>query len=66
MAPINDMVIFTFVKTSESQVHDGVTISEVCVGLKLSALKDTKEVTVEVGSSIDRGGAVIPKVGLSR
>ena len=28
-------------------------------------MKDTEEAVVEVGSSIDRGGAAIPKVGLS-
>ena len=56
MALIDDMAEFTFVKTSESRVHDGVTISEV---------KDTEQAAVEVGSSIARGGAAIPKVGLS-
>ena len=64
MALIDDTVGFTFVERSESQVCDGVTIPEVCVGLKLSVVKDTKEATVEVGPSIDRGGAVIRKVGL--
>jgi hypothetical protein len=34
------------------------------VGLELSVVKDTEEVMVEVGPSIDRGGAAIPKVGL--
>ena len=66
MARINDMVGFTFVETSESRVRDGVTISEVCVGLALSVVKDTEEATVEVGPSIDSGGAVIPKVGQFR
>jgi hypothetical protein len=66
MALIDDTVGFTFVDTSKSRVHDGVTISEVCVGLELLVVKDTEEAAVEVGSSIDRGGAEIPKVGLSR
>ena len=35
-----------------------------CAGLELSAVKDTEEVAVEVGPSIDRGGATTPKVGL--
>ena len=35
-----------------------------CAGLELSAVKDTEEVVVEVGPSIDRGGAAILKVGL--
>lgn len=64
MALIDDTVAFTFIETIESQVHDGVTIPEVCVGLELLAVKDTEEVAVEVGPSIDRGGAAIPKVGL--
>ena len=54
----------TFAETSECQVHDGVTIPEVCVGLDLSVVKDTKEATVEVGPSNYRGGAATPKVGL--
>ena len=66
MALTNDMVGFTLAKTLESRVHDGVTIPEVCAGLKLSAVKDTEEVVVEVGPSIDRGGVAIPKVGLFR
>ena len=37
-----------------------------CAGLKLSAVKDTEEVAVKVGPSMDRGGATIPKVGLLR
>ena len=64
MTLTDDIVGFTFVKTSESRVRDGVTISKVCVGLALLTVKDTKEATVEVGSSIDRGGMAIPKVGL--
>lgn len=66
MALINDMVEFTFVETSESLVRDDVTILEVCAGLVLLAMKGTEEVTVEVGPSINRGGAAIPKVGLFR
>ena len=64
MALIDDTVGFTFVEMSKSQVRDGVTISEVCAGLELSAVKDTEEAMVEVGPSIDRGGAAILKVGL--
>ena len=36
------------------------------MGLKLSVVKDTEEAAVEVGPSMDRGGATIPKVGLLR
>lgn len=64
MALTDDTVGFTFVETSESRVHDGVTIPEMCVGLALSVVKDTEEVSVEVSPSIDRGGVAIPKVGL--
>ena len=64
MALIDDMVGFMLAETSESRVLDGVTIPEVCVGLELSAVKDTKEAMVEVGPSMDKGGAAIPKVGL--
>ena len=64
MALTNDMMGSTFVETSELRVCDGVTTPEVCVGLELLAVKDTEEATVEVGPSIDRGGAAIPKVGL--
>ena len=64
MALIDDTVGFTFVKTSESRVCDSVTISEVCVGLALSVVKDTEEAAVELGPSIDSGRATIPKVGL--
>ena len=64
MALTNDMVGFMLTETSGSRVLGGVTISEVCVGLKLSTVKDTEEAVVEVGPSIDRGGAAIPKVGL--
>ena len=64
MALTDDTMGFTFVETSKSRVRDGVNILEVCVGLELSMVKDTKEVAVEVGPSIDRGEAVTPKVGL--
>ena len=36
-----------------------------CAGLEISVVKDTEEAMVEVGPSMDRGGAGIPKVGLS-
>ena len=64
MAIINDMVGFTFVETSGSRVRDGVTISDVCVGLALSVVKDTEEAAVELGPSIDSGGTTILKLGL--
>lgn len=64
MALTDDTVGFTFVETLESQVHDGVTIAEVCAGLELLVVKETEEAMIEVGPSIDRGGATIPKVGL--
>ena len=64
MALTDDTVGFTLAKTSGSQVLDRVTILEECVGLELSAVKDTKEVVVEVGPSMDKGGAAIPNVGL--
>ena len=63
MALIHDTVGFTFVKTSKSQVRDGVTISEVCAELMLSAVKEIEEAAFEFGP-IDSGGAAIPKVGL--
>ena len=64
MALIDDTVGFTFVETSKSRVRDGVTISDVCAGLALSAVKDVEEAMVELGPSMDSGGAAIPKVGL--
>ena len=64
MALTDDTVGLTLTETSESQVLCGVTILEVCVGLKLFVVKDTIEVAVEVGPSMDKGGATIPKVGL--
>ena len=64
MALTDDTVGFTFVETSESLVRDAVTILEVCVGLEISAVKNTEEDTIEVSPSIDRGGAEILKVGL--
>ena len=65
-ALIDDTMGLTLTETSESRVLWGVTIPKVCVGLELSAVKDTEEVAVEVGPSIDKGGAAIPKVGLFR
>jgi hypothetical protein len=64
MALIDDTVGLTFVETSEPRVCDGVTISNVCVGLALSAVKDAKEAAVELGPSMDSGEEAIPKVGL--
>ena len=66
MALIDDTVGFIFVETSESRVRDSVTISDVCVGLTLSVVKDTEEAAVELGPSIDNVGAAISKVGLFR
>jgi hypothetical protein len=57
MALIDDMVWVTFVETSEPRV---------CAGLALSTVKDVEEATVELGPSIDSGGAAISKVGLFR
>ena len=45
-------------------MRDGVTILDVCVGLTLSMVKDAEEAAVELGPSIDSGGAAILKVGL--
>ena len=64
MALIDDMVGFTFVETSESRVRDSVTISDVCAGLALLVVKDAEEAMVELGPSMDSGGATILKVGL--
>ena len=66
MALTDDTVGFMLAKTFGSEVLDGVTIPEVCVGLELSMVKDTKEAVVEVGPSMNKGGAAIPKVGLFR
>ena len=60
----DDMVGSMSTETSGSQVLDGVTIPDVCVGLELSVVKDTKEAAVEVCPSMDKDGATIPKVGL--
>ena len=62
MALIDDMVGVD--ETSEPRICDGVTISEVCMGLALSAEKDVEEVAVEVRPSMDKGGAAISKLGL--
>ena len=64
MALIDDTVGFTFVETSESRVRDSVTVSDVCVGLSLSVVKDTEEAMVELGPSIGSGRVTIPKLGL--
>ena len=48
------------VETSEPRVWDGVAISEVHVGLMLSAEKDAEEVAVEFKPSIGEKGAAIP------
>ena len=45
---------------------DGVTISDVCTRLALSAMKDAEETAVELGPSIDSGRVAISKVGLFR
>ena len=52
------------VETSEPRTCDGVTISEVRMGLALSAEKDVEETTVELRPSMEESGAVIPNVGL--
>ena len=62
MALIDDTV--GVVETSEPRMCDGITISKVRVGLALSIEKDVTEATVELGPSMDKGGATIPKVGL--
>ena len=62
MALIDDMVGFD--ETSKPRVCDGVTISDVHAGLALSVVKDVEEAAVELGPSMDNGGAAIPKVGL--
>lgn len=66
MALIDDTTGFTFAETSESRVHYSVTISDLCARLALLAVKDTKEAAIELGPSMDSGGAAIPKVGLFR
>ena len=62
MALIDDTVEVD--ETSEPQICNGVTISEVRAGLALSAEKDAEEAAVELRPSMDKGRAVIPKVGL--
>ena len=62
MALIDNMVGVD--ETSEPRVCDGVTISDLHVGLALSAEKDVEEVVVELGPSMDKDEATIPKVGL--
>ena len=41
-------------ETSEPRTCDGVTISEVCAGLVLSAEKDAEEAAVELRTSMDK------------
>ena len=62
MALIDDTVGVD--ETSEPRIYDGVTISEVRVGLALSVEKDAEEATIELRPSMDKGGVAIPKVGL--
>ena len=62
MALIDDMVGVG--EASEPCMCGTVTMLEVCAGLALSAEKDVEEVAVELGPSIDKGGATIPKMGL--
>ena len=58
MALIDDTVGMD--EASEPRMCGSVTISVVCVGLMLSA----EEAVVELGPSMDKGGATIPKMGL--
>jgi hypothetical protein len=51
------------VEASESRVWDGVAISEVRAGLRLSAENDAEEAAVEFKPSIEENGAVIPNGG---
>ena len=62
MALIDDMVGVD--KASEPRMCGSVTISEVHAGLALSAKKDVEEAVVELGPSMDKGGAAISKMGL--
>ena len=64
MALMDDTVGLTSTETSKSLVLGGVTIQDDGVGLRLSAVKDIVEATVEIGPSIDKGGASISNVGL--
>lgn len=58
MALIDDTVGMD--KALEPRMCGSVTISVVCAGLTLLV----EEVVVELGPSIDKGGATIPKMGL--
>ena len=62
MALIDDTVGVD--ETSEPRVCDGVTISDVHAELALLVVKDAEEALVELGPSMDNGGAAILKVGL--
>ena len=68
LALMDDTVGLTLTKTLDSLVRGGgVTIPDdgvMVVGLRLFAIKDTIQVVVKVGPSIDMGGVTIPKVGL--
>jgi hypothetical protein len=57
MALIDDMVGVG--EASEPRMCGNVTISKVRAGLTLSTEKDVEEATVELGPSMDRGGAAI-------
>ena len=62
MALIDDTVGID--EASEPRMCGSVTISEVHARLVLSVEKDAKEAAVELGPSMDKGGATIPKMGL--
>lgn len=64
MALMDNMEGLTLTETSKSLVLGAVTILDDGEGLRLSTVKDTVEATVEVGLSIDKGGATILNVGL--
>ena len=51
-------------ETSEPRICDGVTILEVQARLVLSAEKDAEGAAIELRPSMNKSGAVIPKVGL--
>ena len=68
MALMDDTMGLTLTETLESLVRSGgVTIPDygvMVVGLRLSTVKYTIEAAIEVGLSIDMGGAATPKVGM--
>ena len=70
MALMDDTMGLTLTETLESLVRGGgVTVPDdgvIVLGLKLSAVKDIVEATMDqVGPSIIKGGVAIPNVGLS-